>query len=52
MWQFSGTAGELTISYDADRDVSLIKGDLDGDANADLLIEVNGDVRDYDNFVL
>jgi Ca2+-binding RTX toxin-like protein len=49
---FSGTAGELTISFDSVNGISLIKGDLDGDANADLLIEVNGDVRDYDNFVL
>jgi Ca2+-binding RTX toxin-like protein len=54
---FSGTpdahsAGELTIGYDAVSDMTFFKADIDGDGTADMLINVNGDHRDFTNFAL
>ena len=49
---FSGAAGELTISYDNEADVTQFKVDVDGDGNGDMVILVTGDARDFTSFVL
>ena len=49
---FSGAAGELTVSYDAGGDVTFIRGDTDGDGEANLVILADGSHAAYDNFVL
>jgi Ca2+-binding RTX toxin-like protein len=49
---FSGTAGEASLRYRADRDVTRLILDTDGDANADIVIIATGNHRDFSNFVL
>jgi Ca2+-binding RTX toxin-like protein len=49
---FTRHAGELTITYQAAKGVTLIQGDVDGDGFADLVITVSGDHHDFANFVL
>ncbi|MGF7146562.1 Ca2+-binding RTX toxin-like protein [Sphingomonas zeicaulis] len=41
----TGTAGELAVVFDAGTDTTSLLGDVDGDAIADLIIHVTGDVR-------
>jgi Ca2+-binding RTX toxin-like protein len=49
---FSGTAGEATITYQANRDLTRMTFDTDGDGTADIAIVAVGDVSAFDNFVL
>jgi Ca2+-binding RTX toxin-like protein len=49
---FSGQAGELTVSYDASADRTVIAGDVDGDGTADLVITASGNHADFTNFAL
>lgn len=49
---FSGSAGELVVSYDAGTDLTSISGDANGDGVADLVITASGDHSDFTNFVL
>lgn len=49
---FSGQAGELTLSYDASSDLTLLEGDVDGDGLADLEIGIRGQHTDFSRFVL
>lgn len=49
---FSGAAGEATIRYRADGDVSLLGLDTDGDGASDIVIIAAGDHRTFDSFVL
>ena len=49
---FSGQAGEATAFYDAARNATLIRLDLDGDAASDFdLVITGGDWTGYDSFV-
>jgi Ca2+-binding RTX toxin-like protein len=50
--KFTGTAGELTINFDSEEGETYFKVDVDGDSNGDMLIELDGDHRDFTNFVL
>jgi serralysin len=49
---FDGRRGELVVSYDAGTDATTVAGDVDGDGQADLVIHIDGDHRDFTNFVL
>ena len=49
---FSGEAGELAVKYSAAKDLTLIRGDVDGDGVKDFQLEVRGDAGDFTNFVL
>lgn len=49
---FTGSAGELTVSYDAGADLTTISGDVDGDGSADLVITASGDRQAFTNFIL
>jgi VCBS repeat-containing protein len=48
---FSGSAGELVLTYDSLNDVTVVAGDVDGDTTADLTILLTGDHTDFDNFI-
>lgn len=49
----TGNEGELTVSYDASTGVAKVMGDVDGDGQADLVIELQGKAAaHFDNFVL
>ena len=39
-------------NFDEEEGETYIKVDIDGDANGDMLIELEGDHRDYTNFDL
>jgi Ca2+-binding RTX toxin-like protein len=49
---FSNTPGELKLTYDAGGELTFIRGDTDGDGEANLSIVVEGDHATFDNFVL
>ena len=49
---FTGHAGELTLTYREGRIETLLSGDVDGDGTADFRVELDGDHRDFTNFVL
>lgn len=49
---FSGTAGEVTITYQASGNSSRVALDTDGDGAANISIIAVGDHRAFDNFVL
>ena len=49
---FSGTAGELVVKHSAGKDLTFIRGDVDGDGVKDFQLEVRGDAGDFNNFVL
>lgn len=49
---FTGSAGELVVSYDLGTGLTTISGDVNGDAVADLVIVANGDHSGFSNFVL
>jgi hypothetical protein len=40
---FTGTAGELTVTYNAGQDRTSFRGDVNGDGSADLIIFATGD---------
>jgi hypothetical protein len=40
---FTGTAGELTVTYSAGQDRTAFRGDVDGNGSADLIIFATGD---------
>jgi Ca2+-binding RTX toxin-like protein len=50
--KFTGVSGQLTLTYDADDDVTLVRGDVNGDGRADLYIDVSGHLTDTAGFVL
>lgn len=50
--QFTGAAGQLTWSYAAGSDTSTLKGDIDGDGQADFVVQATGDHTGFTNFVL
>jgi hypothetical protein len=49
---FSGAAGELVISYDADKNRTRFEGDTDGDGKANLVFTANGDHSGFGDFLL
>ncbi len=49
---FSGQAGELVVHYSAHKDLTFIRGDVDGDSVKDFQAAVLDDVSDFTNFVL
>lgn len=49
---FSHSAGELTLKYDAEANVTHVKGDVDGDGKADLSFDVGGQLTDTTGFIL
>ena len=50
--RFSGAAGEATVRYNRDTNVSRLVLDTDGDGAADIAIIARGDQSGFDNFVL
>lgn len=48
---FSHTAGELMLTHPKGGDVTLLRGDVDGDGRADFVVELSGDQRDFHAFV-
>ncbi len=49
---FTGVAGQLTVTFDASHHRTVIAGDTDGNAKADLIIYASGAHEDYSNFIL
>jgi hypothetical protein len=49
---FTGHAGQLTIEYDAGKDTTYVTMDVDGDGQADGTINIDGDHRTFNHFVL
>lgn len=49
---FSNTAGELVFAYDSVADVTTLFMDVDGDAVADMAIDLAGDQTAFANFML
>lgn len=49
---FSGHAGQLVVHYDAGTNRTSISADVDGDATADMVIEVKGSHEAFAGFVL
>lgn len=49
---FTGHAGELVVAEDRARHVTTFSGDVDGDGQADLVIQVSGKHGDFTNFEL
>lgn len=49
---FTGHAGELTLVYDAGSDRTNLSGDVDGDGQADLQIQISGDHHDFSRLAL
>jgi Ca2+-binding RTX toxin-like protein len=45
-----GHAGQVALIYDADRNVTKLVGDVDGDARPDLYVEIEGDHSDFTGF--
>lgn len=48
----TGAAGELKLKYKEGRDATFVVGEVNGDGHADLKIYLDGDHRDFTNFVL
>lgn len=48
---FTHHAGELSLTYVAENDVTFLQGDVDGDGQADLEIDIAGDHTDFTGFV-
>ena len=49
---FTGQAGELIIVFEVDEDETYIRGDVNGDSQIDLQIELEGRHLGFDNLVL
>ena len=49
---FGGGAGQAMLQYKAGKDITLLLLDTDGDAQADISIQLNGDQRGFSDFVL
>lgn len=49
---FTGHAAELTLTYDSGADETLLRGDVDGDGQADLVIRMSGDQTGFTGIVL
>jgi Ca2+-binding RTX toxin-like protein len=49
---FTHAAGQLTLTYDAEDNVTHVKGDVDGDGKADLFFDVSGELTDVTGFLL
>jgi Ca2+-binding RTX toxin-like protein len=49
---FTHAAGQLTLGYDSDSDLTTVSGDVNGDGKADLVIELTGDHHDFAGLVL
>lgn len=49
---FSGHAGQLVMTYDADSDLTSLTVDVNGDAKADMTVQIAGDHHDFAGFVL
>jgi serralysin len=50
--KFTHAAGELVVGYNADRDMTTLQLDVDGDARADMTITIAGDHADFAGFML
>jgi Ca2+-binding RTX toxin-like protein len=49
---FTHHAGEMTIRYNANSGLTVIKLDVNGDGTTDAQISIQGDHHGFDNFVL
>lgn len=49
---FDGHAHELTMTYDAADDRTVLQADVDGDGKADMTVWITGDHHNFTNFVL
>jgi Ca2+-binding RTX toxin-like protein len=49
---FSGHAGELVLTYNADSDLTTLAVDVNGDSKADMAVQIAGDHHDFTHFVL
>ena len=49
---FTGQAGELIIVFEKDENETYIRGDVNGDSQIDLQIELEGHHLGFDNLVL
>ena len=47
---FSGAAGQMTLTYVASSNFTVLAADVNGDGIGDLRVILDGDHRDYDNF--
>jgi Ca2+-binding RTX toxin-like protein len=49
---FTHSAGDLTLTYDAGTDTTVLAGDVDGDGKGDLVIHIAGDHTGFPGLVL
>jgi hypothetical protein len=49
---FGGGQGQAMLQYKAEKDITLLLLDTDGDREADISIQLNGDHRGFSDFVL
>ena len=49
---FTGQAGQLTLTYVASGNFTVLAADVNGDRIGDFRVILNGDHTDYDNFRL
>lgn len=50
--EFTGHAGEVQLTYDAGTKLTSMELDVNGDAEADMVVTIKGDHTDFTNFVL
>lgn len=50
--RFTDTAGELVVRYDAGEDHTRVRGDVDGDGQADFILTLNGDQTGFAGLIL
>lgn len=49
---FTGHAGELMVSYDADKELTTVAGDANGDGRADIAFHIAADWTGFEGWVL
>ncbi|HEX2593424.1 MAG TPA: PQQ-dependent sugar dehydrogenase [Rhizomicrobium sp.] len=50
--KFGHHAGELALKYDSANNLTLVRGDVDGDGHAELVIQLSGNHTDFGGFIL